>query len=47
MSVDVCRLSVKKKEKKVKDPNKPKRPPSAFFVFMYVSAFSALLDFDF
>ncbi|KAL2512758.1 High mobility group B protein 3 [Abeliophyllum distichum] len=23
-----------KKEKKVKDPNKPKRPPSAFFVFM-------------
>ncbi|WOG99834.1 hypothetical protein DCAR_0519190 [Daucus carota subsp. sativus] len=28
------KLSVKKKEKKVKDPNKPKRPPSAFFVFM-------------
>ena len=48
MSMDVCRLSVKqKKGKKVKDPNKPKRPPSAFFVFMYVSAFSALLDFDF
>ncbi|KAF9603720.1 hypothetical protein IFM89_037483, partial [Coptis chinensis] len=23
-----------KKEKAVKDPNKPKRPPSAFFVFM-------------
>ncbi|XP_022876094.1 HMG1/2-like protein [Olea europaea var. sylvestris] len=23
-----------KKEKKMKDPNKPKRPPSAFFVFM-------------
>ncbi|KAK1400314.1 High mobility group [Heracleum sosnowskyi] len=29
------KLSVKqKKVKKVKDPNKPKRPPSAFFVFM-------------
>ncbi|KAL1814977.1 hypothetical protein ACET3Z_017551 [Daucus carota] len=29
------KLSVKqKKGKKVKDPNKPKRPPSAFFVFM-------------
>jgi len=25
---------VKKKGKNVKDPNKPKRPPSAFFVFM-------------
>ena len=24
-----------KKEKAVKDPNKPKRPASAFFVFMY------------
>ena len=44
----VCwnRLSVKKgagaaktgrkSRKKEKDPNKPKRPPSAFFVFMYV-----------
>ena len=44
----VCRnrLSVKKgagaakagrkSSKKEKDPNKPKRPPSAFFVFMYV-----------
>ncbi|KAH6768299.1 high mobility group B3, partial [Perilla frutescens var. frutescens] len=30
------RLGVKKSktEKAVKDPNKPKRPPSAFFVFM-------------
>ncbi|KAL2538098.1 HMG1/2-like protein [Forsythia ovata] len=30
------RLAVRKtnKEKKVKDPNKPKRPSSAFFVFM-------------
>jgi len=29
------RLSVKKKPVKAKkDPNKPKRPPSAFFVFM-------------
>ncbi|KAJ8435814.1 hypothetical protein Cgig2_024797 [Carnegiea gigantea] len=29
------KLSVKKKPvKKTKDPNKPKRPPSAFFVFM-------------
>lgn len=27
-----------KKEKMAKkDPNKPKRPPSAFFVFLYVS----------
>lgn len=27
-----------KKEKRAKkDPNKPKRPPSAFFVFLYVS----------
>ncbi|GAB2289302.1 HMG1/2-like protein [Dionaea muscipula] len=37
--VGVCRLSVKKaapakKGKAAKDPNKPKRPPSAFFVFM-------------
>lgn len=36
-----ARLSVKKAAKKpakkaAKDPNKPKRPPSAFFVFMYV-----------
>lgn len=43
----IARLSVKKKgaaavgkktakkEKAVKDPNKPKRPASAFFVFMY------------
>lgn len=35
----LCRLSVKKgapakKGKPAKDPNKPKRPPSAFFVFM-------------
>ncbi|KAE8786425.1 HMG1/2-like protein [Hordeum vulgare] len=28
-----CRLAVKK-SKAEKDPNKPKRPPSAFFVFM-------------
>ncbi|XP_031129570.1 HMG1/2-like protein isoform X1 [Ipomoea triloba] len=28
------KLAVKKKGKNVKDPNKPKRPPSAFFVFM-------------
>ncbi|KAE8791150.1 HMG1/2-like protein [Hordeum vulgare] len=28
-----CRLAVKKSKAK-KDPNKPKRPPSAFFVFM-------------
>ncbi|KAL8150031.1 HMG1/2-like protein [Apium graveolens] len=29
------KLAVKqKKGKKVKDPNRPKRPPSAFFVFM-------------
>ena len=28
-----CRLSVRK-SKAEKDPNKPKRPPSAFFVFM-------------
>jgi hypothetical protein len=28
-----CRLSVRK-GKAEKDPNKPKRPPSAFFVFM-------------
>lgn len=26
-----------KKEKAKKDPNKPKRPPSAFFVFLFVS----------
>lgn len=25
----------KRKAKAAKDPNKPKRPPSAFFVFMY------------
>lgn len=25
----------KKSKKAAKDPNKPKRPPSAFFVFMY------------
>ena len=25
-----------KKGKLAKDPNKPKRPPSAFFVFLYV-----------
>lgn len=35
--VVLIRLSVKQsKGKKVKDPNKPKRAPSAFFVFMYV-----------
>ncbi|KAL8151850.1 hypothetical protein V2J09_021658 [Rumex salicifolius] len=28
------KLSVKKSTKAQKDPNKPKRPPSAFFVFM-------------
>jgi len=28
------KLSVKKSAKAQKDPNKPKRPPSAFFVFM-------------
>nr|GMD52314.1 HMG1/2-like protein [Ipomoea batatas] len=28
------KLAVKKKGKNVNDPNKPKRPPSAFFVFM-------------
>lgn len=27
--------AVKKSTKKDKDPNMPKRPPSAFFVFMY------------
>lgn len=28
-----------RKEKRAKkDPNKPKRPPSAFFVFLFVSA---------
>lgn len=33
------RLAVKRKTKKdkvVKDPNKPKRPATAFFIFMYV-----------
>nr|GLL33911.1 HMG1/2-like protein [Ipomoea trifida] len=28
------KLAVKKRGKNVKDPNKPKRLPSAFFVFM-------------
>ncbi|CAI8590177.1 unnamed protein product [Vicia faba] len=27
----------KQSKRDAKDPNKPKRPPSAFFVFMYVS----------
>lgn len=27
----------KKEKKAAKDPNKPKRPPSAFFVFMYAT----------
>lgn len=44
MTIYFSRLSVKKggerapkkprKTKAAKDPNKPKRPPSAFFVFM-------------
>lgn len=35
-----------KKEKKVavKDPNKPKRPPSAFFVFLYELLYVAPLN---
>lgn len=33
MLLVVRRLSVRK-SKAEKDPNKPKRPPSAFFVFM-------------
>lgn len=32
------RSSTQKKQKNAKkDPNKPKRPPSAFFVFLFVS----------
>lgn len=27
----------KKEKNAAKDPNKPKRPPSAFFVFMYLN----------
>ncbi|KZV40749.1 hypothetical protein F511_29302 [Dorcoceras hygrometricum] len=41
------RLAVKKQTKKekraAKDPNKPKRPPSAFFVFMSVNDISGIL----
>ena len=36
------RAAVKKSKKAVKDPNKPKRPASAFFVFMYVSILQSL-----
>lgn len=34
-----------KKGKLAKDPNKPKRPPSAFFVFLYVSFLGLVIDF--
>ena len=30
----------KQSKKAAKDPNKPKRPPSAFFVFMYGFSFA-------
>ena len=33
-ALSVNKRKTTKKEKKVKDPNKPKRPASAFFVFM-------------
>lgn len=33
----------KKEKNAAKDPNKPKRPPSAFFVFMYTNP--TLVDF--
>lgn len=36
----------KKAKKAAKDPNKPKRPPSAFFVFMYDTLDSRLLQID-
>lgn len=36
---------VVKKGKAAKDPNKPKRPASAFFVFMYVVFFPELFSF--
>lgn len=41
------RLAVKrkpKKEKAAKDPNKPKKPASAFFIFMYASIQLALIS---
>lgn len=34
-----------KKGKLAKDPNKPKRPPSAFFVFLYVAFLDLVIDF--
>ncbi|KAL5064171.1 hypothetical protein RYX36_025908 [Vicia faba] len=30
-------VGTKKSKRSAKDPNNPKRPPSAFFIFMYVS----------
>lgn len=35
----------KKAKNAAKDPNKPKRPPSAFFVFMYASNRCVFSDF--
>lgn len=35
----------KRKAKAAKDPNKPKRPPSAFFVFMYEFYFLIVISF--
>ena len=37
MKEDKSSKSKAKKGKLAKDPNKPKRPPSAFFVFLYVN----------
>ncbi|CAN1303713.1 High mobility group B protein 1 [Linum perenne] len=37
----------RKDKKAKKDPNKPKRPPTAFFVFLYVAAYSRKWKFDF
>lgn len=34
----ISKRQAKKERKAKKDPNKPKRPPSAFFVFLSVSS---------